>query len=52
MGEGVIAAFNNQIAWLEAEQPARVEEACAADAGSTECDELLLSTVEDWVANR
>jgi hypothetical protein len=52
MGEGVITAFNNQIAWLEAEQPARFEEACAADAGSTECDELLLSTVEDWVANR
>jgi hypothetical protein len=52
MGEGVIAAFNTQMAWLEAEQPARVEQTCAADIASTECDELLLSTVEDWVANR
>ena len=52
VGGGVITAFNNHTAWLEVEHPARVEEACAADPGSSRCGELFLSTVEDWVASR
>ena len=52
VGGGVVAAFNEHTAWLEAEHPVRFEEACAADPDARACSELFVSTVEDWVASR
>ncbi len=51
-GGAVEAAFNAHFAWLGAEQPDSFREACAADSASKECSQLLVDTVDDWVASR
>jgi len=45
-------AFDQHIAWLESEQPAALEEACATEAASKECSELLVATVDAWINSR
>ena len=47
---GIAAAFTSHMAWLETEQLERA--ACAVDSASRECSELLVTTVEDWIASR
>lgn len=47
-----VAAFENHMAWLNAEHPEQAEQACAADPSAKRCSELLITTVEDWLASR
>jgi len=48
----MLEAFEDHLAWLQTEQPERVEEACAAAPGSKPCSELLVATVGEWVESR
>lgn len=48
--EDLVTAFESHFAWLENENPRRLAEACAADSGSKPCSELLIDTVDEWIA--
>ena len=48
----IIEAFDGHLAWLQTAQPERVEEACTAEPASKPCTELLIATVDQWVASR
>ena len=48
----MLEAFEGHLAWLQTEQPERVEEACTAEPAAKLCSELLIGTVEEWVESR
>lgn len=50
-GDDVTSAFERHTAWLQSQHPERLAEACANPA-SASCGELLVSTVDEWVAGR
>jgi hypothetical protein len=45
-------AFEAHGSWLESTMPGTYTEACGVDPGSAPCSQLLVDTVEDWVADR
>jgi hypothetical protein len=47
-----VAVFEQQAAWLAGDRPERFETACGANPGAAPCSELLVGTVDDWVASR
>ena len=51
-GPDVVSAFDAHVTWLQAEQPGPFAEACAADVGAAPCSQLVVDTVQDWVAGR
>lgn len=51
-GPGVIAAFDGHLTWLAAKRPEQLSAACGVDDSSPECAELLVGTVNEWVAER
>jgi pyrimidine-specific ribonucleoside hydrolase len=48
----VSVAFEHHMAWLETEHPKRAQTDCAPDPAARVCSELIVGTVEEWVANR
>ncbi len=51
-GPGISAAYDEHLAWLAVEMQALYEQACSADAAAKQCSELLVATVEEWMASR
>ncbi len=51
-GPDISGAYEEHLSWLAVEEPDRYEEACSADASAVRCSELLVTTVDDWVAGR
>ena len=48
----VAAAFDSHVEWLRSAQPDRLMVACGSDGASVECSELLVATVDEWIADR
>ena len=47
-----VAAFESHTIWLAAERPEQLAEACGTDPAAKACSELLVATVDEWVASR